>query len=151
MNKYHMDNLRIILSIIFTLIFFIGATYLWSNLNKNYAFANSILNNNNKQVILMENIDICSDIDSNNLLGYNVTITSNYEDNRNYNVKLVNDSIDNQDIHYSINDGDIMVLNNDNTIINRNIDSQGEHTYKLKVWLTNEYIDNELNLVINFE
>lgn len=150
MNKYYKDNLRIILSIVFTLIFFVGATYLWSNLNKNYAFANDILNNN-KQVILMENINVCSDIDSDYLLGYNVIITSNYNNMRNYNVKIVNDNINNQDIHYSINDSEIMVLNDDNTIIKRNIDAKGEHSYKLKIWLTNEYVNNDLNLVIEFE
>lgn len=111
-----------------------------------YSFLNS-----DTQVILMEDIDICSDVESENLLGYQFTVTSNYTNDKNYSVKIVGDNIDKQDIHYTIDDSDILTLNSDNTIINRDIVASGEHNYKLKIWLTNNYEENDLNLVIDFK
>ena len=150
MNTYYSENVRYIVTIIFTLIFLVASTYLWKDLHKNYALAYDVLNNDT-EVILMENIDICSDFESNNLLGYQFTINSNYDTNKNYNVKIISNHIKNEDIHYTIDDGEIMILNEDKIILNNNISSYGVHNYLFKVWLTNEYQDNSINVVIDFE
>ena len=151
MNTYYRENVRCIVTIIFTLIFLVGSSYLWRNLHDNYEFAYSILNDSNNQIILMENIDICSDLESSELLGYQFTITSNYDVDKNYSVKIISDLIDNEDIHYTIDDSEIMVLNDDCTILNRMIDAKGKHNYDLKIWLTDNYEHNNLNVLIDFE
>lgn len=150
MKTYTKENIRLIFSIIFTLTILIGSTYLWKNLNKNYDMVDSIVNNH-KQVILMENIDICSDEDSKDLLGYNFIIDSNYDISKNYNVQILSDHIKNEDIHYSIDNGEIMSLNSDNMILRKNISANDKHSYIFKVWLTNNYENNDLNVLINFE
>ena len=107
--------------------------------------------NEDKQVILMENIDICSDKESGELLGYNFIIDSNYDTNKNYNVQIISNHINNEDIHYSIDNGKVMSLNSDNTILRKKIDAYDKHSYIFKVWLINEYEDNNINVLINFE
>ena len=150
MKTHKRENIRLIFSIIFTITILIGSTFLWKNLNKNYDLVDSIVNED-KQVILMENIDICSDKESSKLLGYNFIIDSNYDTNKNYNVQIISDHINNEDIHYSIDNGEIMSLNSDNMILRKNIDAFDQHSYIFKVWLTNEYEDNDINVLINFE
>ena len=150
MKTHNRENIRLIFSIIFTITILIGSTFLWKNLNKNYDLVDSIVNED-KQVILMENIDICSDKESSKLLGYNFIIDSNYDTNKSYNVQIISDHINNEDIHYSIDNGEIMSLNSDNMILRKNIDAYDKHSYIFKVWLTNEYENNDINVLINFE
>jgi len=149
-KTHNRENIRLIFSIIFTITILIGSTFLWKNLNKNYDLVDSIVNED-KQVILMENIDICSDKESSKLLGYNFIIDSNYDTNKSYNVQIISDHINNEDIHYSIDNGEIMSLNSDNMILRKNIDAYDKHSYIFKVWLTNEYENNDINVLINFE
>lgn len=150
-NTYFKENVRIITSMVFTILFLVGSTYLWKGLHQNYDLAYSILNDNNNQIILMENIDVCSDLESDKLFGYQFTITSNYDVEKNYNVKIISDHINNEDIHYTIDDSEIMSLNSDKIILNKNILAKDEHNYILKVWLTNDYVENNLNVLIDFE
>lgn len=150
MKTLSKENIRLIFSIIFTITILVGSTFLWKNLNKNYDLVNGIISDE-KQVILMENIDICSDKESSKLLGYNFIIDSNYDTNKNYNVQIISDHINNEDIHYSIDNGQIMSLNSDNMILRKNIDAYDKHSYIFKVWLTNEYENNDINVLINFE
>ena len=150
MKTLSKENIRLIFSIIFTITILVGSTFLWKNLNKNYDLVNGIINDE-KQVILMENIDICSDKESSKLLGYNFIIDSNFDIEKTYNVQILSDHIKNEDIHYSIDNGEIMTLNSDNMILRKNILANDEHSYIFKVWLTNDYQDNDLNILINFE
>ena len=152
MKTFKGENIRLIFSIIFTSTILVGSTFLWKNLNNNYDLVNSVLNDKTEQqVILMENIDICSDKESENLWGYNFVIDSNYETEKTYNVQILGNHIKNEDIHYSIDNGEIMTLNSDNMILRKNILANDEHSYIFKVWLTNEYENNDLNVLINFE
>lgn len=128
----------------------IGSTFLWKKMNSNYKLVDNIINNES-QVIMMKDIDICTDEESKNLLGYNFIIDSNYDINKNYNVQIISKHINNEDIHYSIDNGEIMSLNNDNMIMRKNIDAFDKHSYVFKVWLTNDYKNNDINVLINFE
>lgn len=150
MKTQEKENIRLIFSIIFTSILLIGSTFLWKNLQANYKLVNDFINDES-QVILMENIDVCTDEESKSLLGYNFIVDSNYDINKNYNVKIISDHINNEDIHYSIDNGEIMSLNNDNMIIRKNIEAFDKHSYVFKVWLTNDYEKNDINVLINFE
>ena len=150
MKAFNKENIRLIFSIVFVITILIGSTFLWKNLNKKYDFVNNMINED-KQVILMENIDICSDKESGELLGYNFIIDSNYDTNKNYNVQIISNHINNEDIHYSIDNGKVMSLNSDNTILRKKIDAYDKHSYIFKVWLINEYEDNNINVLINFE
>lgn len=138
---YRKENVRLIFSIIFMMFVLFGSTYLWKDLSIK----------NEKQVILMEDIDVCTDEEGSNLSGYNFVIDSNYDVDKKYNVQIVSDRIDNNDIHYTIDDGEVMSLNSDNMILRKNISANDEHSYIFKIWLTNDYQDNDLNVLINFE
>lgn len=143
-------NIRLIFSIIFTLTILISSIFLWKNLNKNYNLIDSFAKEE-KQVITMKDIDVCSDKDSNKLLGYNFIIDSDYDTNKNYNVQIISGHINNDDIHYTIDNGEIMSLSEDNVILRKNINANDKHSYIFKVWLTNDYEDNDIDLLINFE
>ena len=150
MKNKNRGTFGIIISIIFTLTILIGGTYLWKNLNDNYALANSIVNND-MQVIEMKDIDVCSDKESNKLYGYNFVITSNYDTLKNYNVKIMSDNIKLEDIHYTIDNSEIMTLNSDGIILNKNILAKDEHNYIFKVWSVKDYNNNDINVLIRFE
>lgn len=149
MKTYCKENIRLIFSIIFTLIILIGATYLWQNLKNNYALADNFAKTD-KQVIELKDVIVCNDQEGKKMLGYNFIISSNYDINKDYNVQIVSDKIKNEDIHYTIDNSKVMSLNSDKIILKKNIDAKGEHKYLFKVWLTNDYQENDINVLINF-
>lgn len=118
-------------------------------MHDNYNYAYSFLDND-KQVLLVENVPFSTDLNSNNLYGYNFKISSNYNENKKYNVKLVSDNINLEDIHYTIDGSEILTLNSDGLIIEKNILANEEHNYLLKIWLVNNYSNNDINLIIDF-
>ena len=148
MKSVEKENVSIIFSIIFTTLFLVGASFLWLRLNKNYEFANSFLNKS-KETLVLEDIVVCN---SKNYYGnsYSFTISSKYQENKNYQIKLINDKINNQDVHYIIDNGEVSVLNDSGIIMLGDISPKEECVHQIVVWLSNEYIDNDLNLVVEF-
>lgn len=148
MDKYCSENVRIIFSIIFTLAFLVGSTFLWKRLNSNYEMADNFLNKNT-EVLLLEDVLVCN---SDNYYGssYAFTISSRYRENKNYQIKLMNDKINNQDIHYIIDNSSAKVLSDDGVVMTGDISPSEQQSYQIVIWLSNDYNDNDLNLVVEF-
>lgn len=119
-------------------------------MKENYKLVDSVLKND-KQMLLVENVSVCTDKESEKLLGYNFTINSNYDTEKKYSVQILSNHIKSEDIHYTIDNSEIMRLNSDNMILRKNINANDSHNYLFKVWLANDYQENDLNILIKFE
>ena len=87
---------------------------------------------------------------------YEVTITNSSKDERKYEIFLEDDKdmieidhchdifLDRSYLRYSINDGRDMLLSTDmnENIIFGTLDGKGKVTYKIKVWVSDTYLDN---------
>ena len=148
MNKYDKIIKKHVISIITTLVFLIASTYCWFNykgLEVSYQdyektgikVSDSIAFNNLVQV---------KDQDINKIKPYNFTI-SNITDNKE-DVKitivsdLLEDSVSNNYLKYSINDGSINTLNMDGVIYIDSLDNKETKDINLKVWISETYQGN---------
>ena len=150
MDKYDKIILRHIISIITTLIFLIVSTYCWFNFK---IFEVSYLDYEKSGIVVSDNIafnnlEQVRDEDINKIKPYNFSISNTNENKEDITITIVSDlldeSISNNYLKYSINDGTIKSLNMDGVIYIDSINNNETKDINLKVWISETY-KGELN------
>ena len=113
------------------------------------------IENNTSEIIYLDHKNKISDNNINNLKNYTFKIKNITNKSKNFIVKIVNDDemIDNDEcrsklldknyIKYSIEKNNVSKLNNKGIIINSTIEKNSSKTYKIKVWVDDNYTGND--------
>ncbi len=150
MNKYDRIIRRHVISIIMTLIFLIVSTYCWFNFK---IFEVSYLNYEKSGIVVSDNIAFnnlkqVKDEDINKIKPYSFSISNTNDTKEDITITIVSDlldeSISNNYLKYSINDGTIKSLNMDGVVYIDSIDNNETKNINLKVWISENY-KGELN------
>ncbi len=150
MDKYDKIIRKHVISIITTLIFLIGSTYCWFNY-KGLEVSYQDYNKSGIKVsdsIAFNNLIQVSDNEISKVKPYNFSISNTNDTKEDIKITIVSDlleeSISNNYIKYSINNGNINSLNMDGVIYIDSLNNKETKDINLKLWISENY-KGELN------
>ena len=140
MDKYNKIIKNRLISILEVLIFLIVSTIIWLNYREKEIVYSDYLNKDN---ITLENLKVGNQENIDKIKTYNLTISNQSSNNQDIKIMiardLLNNSISNNYLKYSINDGRIYSLNMDGIIYIDNLNSKETKDIKLKVFISDTY------------
>lgn len=113
------------------------------------------IENNTSEIIYLDHKSKISDNNINNLKDYTFKIKNSANKRKKFTVKIVDDDemidsdkcrnklLDKDYIKYSIEKNDVSKLNKTGIIINSTLEKNSSKTYKIKVWVDNNYTGND--------
>ncbi len=145
MDKYNKIIKNRLISILEVLIFLIVSTIIWLNYREKEIVYSDYLNKDIlvSDNITLENLKVGNQENIDKIKTYNLTISNQSSNNQDIKIMiardLLNNSISNNYLKYSINDGRIYSLNMDGIIYIDNLNSKETKDIKLKVFISDTY------------